>query len=141
MSTRGLLLLLVAAGLAAGCGADREGDQRTDDQTAVGDRTDTGDPTNTGVNERDRNEAYPVPTDQPANEQDMQMVQNIRKMLMDDESLSMMAKNVKIVAASGKVTLRGPVQNEAERTAVAAHAQHVAGAGNVDNMLEIDTGH
>jgi len=129
MTTRGLLLLLVAAGLGVGCGLD-DRDQRYESE----------DRTNTALNERDRTEAYPLPSDQSANEQDMLLTQSIRKMIMDDASLSIMAKNVKIVTTDGKVTLRGPVRSEAEKATIAAHAEHVVGAGKVDNMLEIATG-
>ena len=53
-----------------------------------------------------------------------------------DRSLSMLAHNVKIVSASGSVTLRGPVRTEEEKTAIANKAQAIAGAGKVDDQLE-----
>ena len=49
----------------------------------------------------------------------------------------MLAHNVKIVSANGSVTLRGPVKTVEERTAVASKAQAIAGAGNVNNQLEV----
>jgi hyperosmotically inducible periplasmic protein len=52
-------------------------------------------------------------------------------------SLSMLAHNVKIVSANGNVTLRGPVKTEEEKTAIASKAQAIAGAGKVDDQLEV----
>jgi hyperosmotically inducible periplasmic protein len=49
----------------------------------------------------------------------------------------MLAHNVKIVSANGSVTLRGPVKTEEEKTAVAGKAQAIAGAGKVNNQLEV----
>ena len=49
----------------------------------------------------------------------------------------MMAHNVKIVSASGSVTLRGPVKTEQERTVIASKAEAIAGAGKVNNQLEV----
>jgi hyperosmotically inducible periplasmic protein len=44
---------------------------------------------------------------------------------------------VKIVSANGSVTLRGPVKTEEEKTAIASKAQAIAGAGKVDDQLEV----
>ncbi|PWU02089.1 MAG: hypothetical protein C5B51_21560 [Terriglobia bacterium] len=65
------------------------------------------------------------------------MMQKIRKSLMDDKALSTYAHNVKIIAQHGKVTLKGPVRSEEEKTAVEKAATDVAGAGNVTNELAI----
>lgn len=142
MSRTGLLLLLVAATLGAGCGNDRTAEQRSENADRTGTRPDesTTDPTNTAVNERDRNEANPTPTDQSMSEQDTKLVQSIRQLIMDDQSLSMEAKNVKVIAIDGKVTLRGPVKSDAEKMAIAAKAEQVAGPMQVDNQLEVASG-
>jgi len=47
------------------------------------------------------------------------------------------AKNIKIVTVNGKVTLRGPVNSEAEKTSIVTIAKTVAGDGNVDDQLEV----
>ena len=141
MSRTGLLLFLVAASLSVGCGNDRTAEQRDENADRTGTRPEesTTDPTNTAINERDRNEANPTPTDQSMNEQDTKLVASIRQLVMDDDALSMEAKNVKIIATNGMVTLRGPVKSDAERTAIAAKAEQVAGTGRVDNQLEVAT--
>ncbi len=48
-------------------------------------------------------------TDQSNDPADIKMTADIRKMVVDDDSLSMAAKNVKIITIAGVVTLRGPV--------------------------------
>jgi len=56
---------------------------------------------------------------------------------MDDHSLSIAAHNVKIISENGRVTLRGPVNTEREKTAIASKAQAVAGRDHVYNQLEV----
>jgi hyperosmotically inducible protein len=92
---------------------------------------------NTGVNERDAQAAALTPTDQKENASDLQITQKIRQAVMADDALSFTAKNAKIITQAGHVTLRGPVKSAAERSAIAAHANRVAG-GHVDNQLEIE---
>jgi hyperosmotically inducible periplasmic protein len=92
---------------------------------------------NTGKNVRDRNDATLTPTDQSENEVDRTLTQRVRQAVVDDDSLSTNAKNVKIISQNGAVTLRGPVKNEEERKKVVAKAQQIAGEKNVDNQLEI----
>jgi osmotically-inducible protein OsmY len=48
-----------------------------------------------------------------------------------------MAHNVKIISVDGVVTLRGPVENEAERERIASLAEKSAGSGKVRNHLEV----
>jgi hyperosmotically inducible periplasmic protein len=94
-------------------------------------------PDNTNVNERDRNAAALTPTDQRENQTDLKITQQIRQNVMDDSKLSFTAKNVKIITAGGKVTLRGPVKTAEERSAIEAAARKVAGVSQVDNQIEV----
>jgi len=57
--------------------------------------------------------------------------------VVKDSSLSAVAKNVKIVTANGTVTLRGPVETDAERTKIVELAQSAAGNAKIDNQLEV----
>jgi hyperosmotically inducible protein len=91
---------------------------------------------NTKVNERDKGGTL-TPIDQGNNEVDLGITQKIRQAVMKDDTLSVTAKNVKIITVKGMVTLRGPVKNDKERTDIAAMAQNVAGVTRVDNQLEI----
>jgi hyperosmotically inducible protein len=92
---------------------------------------------NTGVNQRDRDSHSTTPMDQPNDKADVDLVAHVRKAIVKDGSLSTNAHNVKIVAASGVVTLRGPVRNDAERSKVEALASGVTGVQRVDNQLDI----
>ena len=90
---------------------------------------------NTGhVRERDENAKTAV--QQSNNEGDLKITQSIRRMLVDDKSLST-ADYVRIVTVDGVVTLRGPVVSEEERTTIANKAIQVAGVRKVENQLEV----
>ncbi len=96
-------------------------------------------PDNTRINSRDANGSNSLtPMDQGPSAADRKMTQQIRQEVMKDKSLSFTAKNVKIITINGKVTLRGPVKSEAERTAIEATARRIAGSGaQVDSQLEL----
>ncbi len=85
-------------------------------------------PDNTKVNKRDTDSSALTPMDQGNGQTDLKITQQIRQAVMADGSLSFTAKNVKIITVKGKVTLRGPVNTEAERSAIEAAARKVAGA-------------
>jgi hyperosmotically inducible protein len=92
---------------------------------------------NTKQNKRDRAKTEPT-ADQGSNKlSDRELMQQIRKSVMDDKSLSTYAHNVKIIAKAGKVTLKGPVRSEEEKRTVEQKAAEVAGAGNVTNEITI----
>ena len=91
---------------------------------------------NTEVNVRDRTDAVKTPIDQNENQKDIDITANIRKRVVDTK-MSVNAQNVKIITQDGKVTLRGPVKSEEEKTQIEKMAHEVAGAANVDNQLEI----
>lgn len=93
---------------------------------------------NTGKNARDSEDQTLTPEDQGGSAADRELTANVRKAIVADDDLSMNAHNVKIITRSGVVTLRGPVENAAERASVAAKAQKVAGVKRVDNQLEIE---
>lgn len=94
-------------------------------------------PDNTAVNVRDRNSGAMTAGQQSNSKADIELTRQIRRAVMKDSSLSMMAHNVKIVSANGEVTLRGPVKTAEEKTAIATKAQTIAGVTNVDNQLEV----
>ena len=103
-------------------------------------RQDTGQqasPDNSKTNKRDRDKSLPTADRQKMNATDRDLAKRIRSAIVDDNSLSTYAHNIKIVAQDGKVTLKGPVRSEEEKTAIEAKATEVAGAGNVVNQLEV----
>jgi len=93
-------------------------------------------PDNTSVNVRDRNDATLTPGDQGESDSDRKTTATIRQSLTSNDQLSTTAKNVKIITMGGKVTLRGPVNTEAEKDAIESAVKQ-AGAVSVDNQLEV----
>jgi hyperosmotically inducible periplasmic protein len=125
-------ILIGALGVALGAGT-----------VLAGDRADTSgtrgyDADNTGKNVRDRDDRSVTPGDQGGSAGDRELTANIRKAIVDDDSLSTYAHNVKIVTNDGVVTLRGPVKSEKEKAMIVAKAQHVPGVKRVDNQLEVE---
>lgn len=94
-------------------------------------------PDNTKRNERDRKTGAVTADQQKENPADRELTQKIRKAVMDADGMSTYAKNVKIVTRDGKVTLRGPVNNETEKSKIQEFARTIAGANNVVNELEV----
>jgi hyperosmotically inducible protein len=97
----------------------------------------THDADNTARNANDENKATPF--DQGTSEADREVTQKVRQGLMDDNSLSTTARNVKVITREGKVLLRGPVNSAEERSRIESIAEGIAGMGNVTNELEIKT--
>lgn len=94
-------------------------------------------PDNTKVNTQDRDSSQPTADKAKNNLSDRQIMQNIRKSVMADKSLSTYGHNAKIIADHGKVTLKGPVHTDEESRNIEAKAKEVAGDGNVDNQLSV----
>lgn len=92
---------------------------------------------NTKVNKRDRKTGAVTADQQKENTSDRDMTANIRKALMDNESLSTYAHNVKIISRNGTVTLKGPVRSQEEKKMIEDKATEIAGAGKVKNMLSV----
>jgi hyperosmotically inducible periplasmic protein len=94
-------------------------------------------PDNTKVNKRDRAEQAVTADQQKENATDRELARKIRRALVKDDALSTYAKNVKVIAVGGVVTLKGPVRSEDEKKAVVAKAIEVAGKDNVKDLLSI----
>ena len=92
---------------------------------------------NTSKNQRDRSGETRTSGDQSNSSEDVQITAAIRSAVVKEDSLSSTAKNVKIITADGVITLRGPVQSEAEKTKIAELAQSAAGNAKIDNQLEV----
>jgi hyperosmotically inducible periplasmic protein len=92
---------------------------------------------NTGKNERDRSDEALTSGDQSNSPEDIRITAAIRRAVVADDSLTMTATNIKIITADGVVTLRGPVNNAAEKTKIGEIAQKNAGGARVDNQLEV----
>jgi hyperosmotically inducible periplasmic protein len=114
-------LILLAALVVAAAGCDKA----------------QADADNTKRNENDDKSGVLTAGDQGESEGDRKITQHVRQGVMGDDTLSMTAKNVKIITVNGIVTLRGPVNTEKEKTDIAAVAQRVEGVKRVDNQLEV----
>ena len=94
-------------------------------------------PDNTRTNQRDQDTTAPTADQQKINPADREITKKIRMALHSDKTLSTYAHNIKIITQDGKVTLKGPVRSDDERTAIVAKAAAVAGEGNVTDRLEV----
>jgi osmotically-inducible protein OsmY len=66
---------------------------------------------------------------------DMALVGKIRQAIADDKAIASYAQTLKIVASDGLVTLKGAVKTEADKKAIGAKADQIAGEKNVMNNL------
>jgi osmotically-inducible protein OsmY len=108
-----------------------------DDAASKGAQTAPGAADNSARNVRDRDPDSVTPMDQGNNEQDLKVTQQIRRQVVSDDNLSTKAHNVKIITNNGVVTLRGPVESEAEKERIASVAKKIAGEGKVRDQLEV----
>ena len=92
--------------------------------------------TNTKINDRDRHGAL-TPMDQGGSAAERNITAVIRRGVVADKALSFTAKNVKIITNGTKVTLRGPVKSDQERSAIETHAKQAPGVTEVDNQIEV----
>src|SRR5882724_1818937 len=80
-----------------------------------------------GKNVRDRGGETQTPMQQGSSVADRELTAAIREAIVEDNSLSSYAHNVKIITENGVVTLRGPVKTPAEKAAVVAKAEQAKG--------------
>jgi osmotically-inducible protein OsmY len=132
---RTTLILTLVAGLTVAAGCEKQNSTPTGNQGTS--TPGTAAPDNTGVNTRDRDGTTQTPGDQGQNQADVRIVAEIRRAITDDSAMSMNARNCKIVVSGGTVTLRGPVDSQAEKDAVEAKARAVTGVTSVVNELEV----
>ena len=92
---------------------------------------------NTAKNQRDRSGDTQTSGDQANDSASTQTTAAIRKAVVGDDSLSMTAKNIKIITAGDTVTLRGPVNTAEEKTKIEQLAQSAASNVKIDNQLEV----
>jgi len=93
---------------------------------------------NTAQNVRDRDRQTLTPLDQGNNKADIDTSAQIRKDILADKTMSLNARNVKIITANGRVTLRGVVNTDEEKRRIAEIAGNIA-TQNVDNQLQVKT--
>ena len=104
------------------------------DPAAVSDATEAD---NTKRNSSEENKNTDTAEKQSNSKDDLALTQKVRQAVMKDGSLSMNAKNVKIIAQDGKITLKGPVDSQQEKDKIGTEAGEIAGKDKVDNQLEV----
>jgi len=92
---------------------------------------------NTAVNKRDRTPDAVTADQQKMNKADQELTRKIRRAVVKESSLSTYARNVKIIARDGMVTVKGPVRSTHEKELIVSKAKEIAGAGNVTDELTI----
>jgi hyperosmotically inducible periplasmic protein len=92
---------------------------------------------NTKRNSTEQNKNTDTSEKQSNNRDDLALTQKIRQAVVKDGSLSMNAKNIKIIVRDGKAMLRGPVDSQQEKDTIATKAGEIAGKDKVDNQLEV----
>lgn len=94
-------------------------------------------PDNTKRNKGDADKDATTADQQKMNPADRDTTKQIRAAIIKDKSLSTYAHNVKIITQNGKVTLKGPVRSDDEKSNIEGKAAAVAGAGNVTSQLTV----
>jgi hyperosmotically inducible periplasmic protein len=102
---------------------------------APGERTTEAD--NTKSNSSEQNKNTETAEKQRNSKDDLTLTQKVRQAVIKDGSLSMNAKNVKIITQDGKITLKGPVDSQQEKDTIGTEAGEIAGKDKVDNQLEV----
>lgn len=96
--------------------------------------------TSSGIVERSEegaNNPPPTAQDQRGPGNDAEITLAIRQALVADDSLGVRARNTTIVTRQGVVTLRGTVQDDAERNAIERHARATSGVARVENRIAV----
>jgi hyperosmotically inducible protein len=97
----------------------------------------TNDVDNTRINVRDRQDQTLTPLNQGNSKADVATTAQIRKGIIAGKTLSVNAKNVKVITINGQVTLRGPVNTAEEKRLIGEIADRSTHSGDVDNQLEV----
>jgi hypothetical protein len=108
------------------------------DRSANATATTPPDADNTAMNKQDRDGNTLTPIDQKEDSSDLAITASIRREILKTDGLSTNADNVKVITADGHVTLRGVVEDEAERDSVESIAERIAGADHVEDQLQVD---
>jgi hypothetical protein len=96
-------------------------------------------PGNPSASEGEQPGEEPTASGQKNDPADLATTASIRREILKVPALSSSADNVQVITADGKVTLRGKVKDQSEKDQIQKIAERVAGAGHVDNQLEVET--
>lgn len=94
-------------------------------------------PDNSKVNKQIENNKELNSQDQGSSKFDINLTQRIRQDVVNQDTFSIEAKNIKIITIGGKVTLKGPVKTMDEKNRIQNIAVKIAGADNVVNEITV----
>jgi len=97
-------------------------------------------PDNAKSNKADTSNAAATADTQSNKAADIDLTKRIRQSVVADKSLSTYAHNVKIVTNNGRVTLKGVVRSEDEKSAIEMKAADIAGKDKVTSDLKVAPG-
>ena len=129
-----ILLLPAMASILLVCSSQGQQATVTPTDPAASDSTKAD---NTKRNSSEKNKNTDTAEKQSNSKDDLALTQKIRQAVVKDGSLSMNAKNVKIIARDGVITLQGPVDSRQEKDAIAIKAREIAGKDKVEDQLEV----
>jgi osmotically-inducible protein OsmY len=69
---------------------------------------------------------------------DSELAAKIRKAIEDDKALAAYVPTLKIIVSDGLVSLKGSVKSDADKKAIGAKADAIAGEKNVMNNLQVN---
>ena len=78
-----------------------------------------------------------TPAAAPSATPDDAIAAKIRKAIKDDKAIAAYGDSVRMMVSAGMVTLKGAVRSEAEKKAIGAKADAIAGEANVMNNLVV----
>jgi hyperosmotically inducible protein len=129
-----ILLLPAMASILLVCSSRGQQATATPSDPAASDSTKAD---NTKRNSSEQNKNTDTAEKQSNSKDDLALTQKIRQAVVKDGSLSMNAKNVKIIARDGTITLQGPVDSQQEKDTIATKAREIAGKDKVEDQLEV----
>jgi len=91
----------------------------------------------TGKNAPNHGAKQPTSTDQSERPEERKLTLAIRHALLRDKSLTTLARNVTIITANNRVTLRGFVNTPAEKRTISRLAHAAAGEIPVDDLIKV----
>jgi osmotically-inducible protein OsmY len=82
-------------------------------------------------------QAQPAPAQPAQASPDTELAAKIHKAIADDKAIAGYEKTIKIIVSDGLVSLKGSARSEADKKAIGAKADAIAGEKNVMNNLVI----
>ena len=135
---RNFFIITIATAALAGCSHDADTTSTT--ATPASSPTTAAKPTeadNSGRNGTDGHATGPTAQDQGNSKQDVELLASVRKAIVADDSLSVNAKNAKILVNGAVIILRGPVASAEEHDKLGRIATDAGNGHQVDNQTEV----